>query len=137
MRRSLTGEGRTVFKKAFYFSVIILTVISWIVDNRVLSRVIKEGSKTYIVDAAGERWDVTQAESIGFKPEGFQFGLGRNAFTPLDDTFLSDDIGHVPENLRVLGVEKDSQVQAYSIPRLRGHEIANSEIGSKPIAVGY
>ena len=117
--------------------MIIFTVIFWMGDNRAFSRVIRDGGKTYIVDATGERWDVTQAESIGFVPEGFQFGLGKNALTPLDDTFLSDDIGHVPENLRVLGVEKNSQVQAYSIPRLRGHEIANSEIGSKPIAVGY
>lgn len=117
--------------------MIILIVTSWMADNRASSRVIREVGKTYIVDATGERWDVTQAESIGFKPEGFQFGLGRDAFTPLDDTFLSDDIGHVPENLRVLGVVKNSRAQAYSIPRLRGHETANSTIGSKPIAVGF
>ncbi len=124
-------------KKGFYFFVIILTVISWIEDNRVFSRVIKEGSKTYIVDATGERWDVTQAESIGFKPEGFQFGLGRNAFIPLDDDHLSDETRNVSQRLRVIGVVRNSQAQAYSIPRLRRHEIANSTIGSKPIAVGF
>ncbi len=124
-------------KKGFYFFVIILTVISWIEDNRVFSRVIKEGSKTYIVDATGERWDVTQAESIGFKPEGFQFGLGRNAFIPLDDAYLSDETRNVSQRLRVIGVVRNSQAQAYSIPRLRRHEIANSTIGSKPIAVGF
>jgi len=117
--------------------MIILVVISWIADNRAFSRVIREGGKTYIVDATGERWDVTQADSIGFKPGGFQFGLGRNAFTPLDDTFLSNDIGQVPENLRVLGGVRNSQAQTSSIPRLRGHEIAKSTIGSKPIEVGY
>jgi hypothetical protein len=126
-----------VVKKAFYFFVIILTVISWIADNRVFSRAIREGGKTYIVDATGERWDVTQAESIGFTPEGFQFGLGRNAFTPLDDAYLSDEARNVSQKLRVIGVVRNSQAQAYSIPRLRRHEIANSTIGSKPIAVGF
>lgn len=124
-------------KRAFYSFMIILAVISWITDNGAFSRVIRGDGKTYIVDATGERWDVTQAESIGFKPEGFQFGLGRNAFIPLDDSYLSDDIGHVPQNLRVLGVVGNLQAQAYSIPRLQGHEMANSKIGSKPIAVGF
>jgi hypothetical protein len=126
-----------MFRRAFYFFMIILGVISWMADNRAFSRVIRDEGKAYIVDTTGERWDVTQAESIGFKPERFQFGLGRNAFTPLDDSYLSDDIGYVPQNLRVLGVVENLQAQAYSIPRLRGHEIANSTIGSKPIAVGF
>ena len=52
--------------------------------------VIHEGEKTYIEDQTGERWDVTQAKSIGFKPEGFQYGIGKTAFTPLDDSYLSD-----------------------------------------------
>ncbi len=124
-------------KRASCFFVIIVAVISWMADNRAFSRVIREDGKAFIVDATGERWDVTQAESIGFKPEGFQFGLGRNAFTPLDDSYLSDDIGHVRQDLRVLGVVENLQAQAYSIPRLRGHEIANSKIGPKPIAVGF
>lgn len=33
---------------------------------------VRENGKTYIVDQRGERWDVTQAESLGFDPEGFQ-----------------------------------------------------------------
>ncbi len=34
-------------------------------------------------------------------------------------------------------MEEYIEAQAYSIPRLRGHEIASSRIGSKAIAVGY
>lgn len=34
----------------------------------------------------------------------------------LDDSFLSDDIGHVPQDLRVLGVVENLQTQVYSIP---------------------
>ncbi|NIQ39767.1 MAG: DUF3179 domain-containing protein [Proteobacteria bacterium] len=101
------------------------------------SRVIREDGRTYIVDSRGERWDVTQAESIGFKPEGFQYGLGRNAFTPLDDSYLSENTDGVSRRLRVLGVVNDTEAQAYSIRRLGGHEIANSKIGSQAIAVGY
>ena len=54
------------------------------------SKVIHDGDSTYIVDRHGERWDVTQARSIGFMPERFQHGIGRNAFTPLDDSSLKD-----------------------------------------------
>ena len=54
------------------------------------SKAIQENGKSYIVDLHGERWDVTQAKSIGFDPERFRHGIGRNAFTPLDDSHLKD-----------------------------------------------
>ncbi len=126
-----------MFKRTFYLIVVILAVLFWFANNRAFTRVLREEGKTYIVDNTGERWDVTQAESIGFRPEGFQYGLGRHAFTPLDDSRMSDDIDLVPPNLRVLGVVENSQARAYSIRRLRRHEIANSRIGSTPIAVGF
>jgi hypothetical protein len=92
---------------------------------------------TYILDWTGEKWDISQAESIGFRPEGFQFGIGRNAFTPLDDSSLTDNTESVPQDLRVIGVQEGSEAKAYSVPRLRWHEIANSNLASEPIAVGY
>jgi hypothetical protein len=98
---------------------------------------VKEGGKTYIVDRSGERWNITQAISIGFKPERFQFGLGRNAFFSLSDMYLSEGSEDVSDHLRVLAVEDRNDARAYSIPKLSGHEIANSSIGGKPIAVGY
>jgi hypothetical protein len=101
------------------------------------SSVVREGEKVYIVDRVGVRWDVTQAESIGFKPKGFEYGLGRNAFQPLDDSQLSEKVEGVHKNLRIIGVEEGSLAQAYSVPKLTGHEIANSQIGSKSIAVAY
>ena len=102
-----------------------------------MASVVQEGDKTYIEDIKGERWDVTQAKSIGFEPERFQFGVGRNAFSPLDDSHLSEDTSLVSEDLRVLGVAEGPEARAYSIPKLRHHETANSEIGSKKIVVGY
>ncbi len=101
------------------------------------SAVVKEVGKTYIVDRTGERWDVTQAISLGFDPEGFDFGLGRNAFTPLDDSFLTDDTTDVSHNMRVIGITDGSRAQAYTIRRLLGHEISNSKVGSEPVAVSY
>ena len=101
------------------------------------SAVIKEVGKTYIVDRTGDRWDVTQAVSMGFDPEGFEFGLGKNAFTPLDDSFLTDDTSKVAKNTRVIGVTDGSRAQAYTIGRLLGHEVANSKLGSEPVAVSY
>lgn len=99
-------------------------------------KIIQEGDKTYIVDLHGERWDVTQAESEGFEPDNFQYGIGRYAFTPLDDSFLTDQTQNVDWGLRVIGIS-NTESKAYSVSKLRGHEIANSWIGSKPIAVAY
>ena len=124
-------------RRVLAVSMVILAGIFWMTDNHAAPRVIREGGKTYIVDNTGERWDVTQAESIGFKPERFQFGLGRNAFTPLDDSSLSDNTAHVPQSLRVLAVVEEFEAKAYSVPRLRGHEIANSSVGPKQIAAAY
>ena len=99
--------------------------------------VIRKGQKTYIEDQDGERWDVTQAKSLGFKPERFQYGIGRNAFTPLDDSSLSDDNSAVLRNPRIIGITDGTEARAYAIPKLRYHEIANTRIGTKPVAAGY
>ena len=101
------------------------------------SRVIHEKGKSYIVDLHGERWDVTQAQSVGFVPERFRHGIGRNAFTPLDDSNFSDDKRTTSKNLRVIGISDGKDANAYSIPRLWRHEIANSHIGNQPITAAY
>ncbi|MBW1852337.1 MAG: hypothetical protein JRJ15_13095 [Deltaproteobacteria bacterium] len=123
--------------KSLITFILAASVICFMICGTALSFVTKEGDKTYIVDRTGERWDVSQAKSIGFRPERFQYGIGRNAFTPLDDSYLSDNPSHVPKNLRVLGVREGAFEQAYSIPKLSRHEIANTKIGSQEIAVGY
>ena len=101
------------------------------------SRVIHEGDSTFIIDRHGERWDVTQARSLGFMPERFQHGIGRNAFTPLDDSSLKDNSDSASQSLRVIGVSDGKQAHAYSVPRLWRHEVANSSLGDKKIAAAY
>ena len=99
--------------------------------------VIRETGVTVIVDRRGERWDVTQAETLGFDPEGFQYGIGRDAFTPLDDRHVRKEGIKLPGRLRVIGVAQGDKRRAYSVPRLSRHEVANSELGGKEIAVAY
>ena len=126
-----------MLRKTFVAILIVFGILWFFTSGIVSSYVTKEGGKTYIVDQRGEKWDVTRAESIGFKPEGFQYGIGRDAFTPLDDSHLTYDTGSIPNNVRVIGVAEGSEAKAYSVPRLKWHEIANSNLGSEPIAVGY
>jgi hypothetical protein len=126
-----------MYLKLTLFLLTILGISLFLLREDAFSYVVKEKGKTYIVDRNGYRWDVTQAESIGFRPEGFQYGIGKNAFTPLDDNSMSEDISRVAPSLRIIGISEGSEAKAYSVPTLRGHEIANSEIGSKPIATAY
>jgi hypothetical protein len=130
-------KKNNIIGKRLVSTALISCVICLVVCGNALSFVLKKGDKTYIVDQRGERWDVTQAKSIGFRPERFQYGIGRNAFTPLDDSYLSDDTSHVPKDLRIIGVTEGAFEQAYSIRKLSRHEIANTKIGSQKIAVGY
>ena len=129
-----------MFHKTFYVYMFILALALFGVIGSLagaFSKVIHDGDSTYIVDRHGERWDVTQARSIGFMPERFQHGIGRNAFTPLDDSSLKDQSPTVSKSLRVIGISDGKQANAYSVPRLWRHEIANSSIGDIKIAAAY
>ncbi len=126
-----------MLRKTLIATLIVFGILWFVTSENVFSYVTREGGKTYIVDQRGEKWDVTRAESIGFRPEGFQFGIGRDAFTPLDDSSLTDNTDSVPRDLRVIGVKEGAEAKAYSVPRLKWHEIANSNMGKEPIAVGY
>jgi hypothetical protein len=129
-----------MFHKILYLCIFIfILALSAAVASQAgaFSRVIHDGDRTYIVDRHGERWDVTQARSIGFMPERFQHGIGRNAFTPLDDSAVKDKHSGVSQSLRVIGISDGKEAKAYSVPRLRRHEVANSNIGDRPIAAAY
>jgi hypothetical protein len=121
-------------------SVLVLTLFSAISItsmNSMAAIVITKGGQTYIEDQTGERWNVTQAKSIGFEPGKFQYGIGKNTFTTLDDSYLKDEFKSELQNPKVIGVKKGDRAHAYSISKLRNHEIANTKIGGEPIAVGY
>ena len=124
-------------RRPFIFLIIFLGAALIFVSISSAAYVLKKGGKTYIKDQTGERWDVTQAKTLGFKPEWFQYGIGKNAFTPLDDSYLSDGSSSNFQNPRVIGIADGTEARAYSVPKLRYHEIANTQIIDKKIAVGY
>lgn len=135
--KEIIRSANSSLNKFLILKTIVLGAICIIVTGNAFSFVIEESGKVYIVDRKSERWDVTQAESIGFNPEGFQYGMGKDYFSPLDDSHLSDETDNVSSSLRILGVADGHEAKAYSIRKLSRHEIANSKIGSEPIAVGY
>lgn len=106
-------------------------------DRACAEPVIREEGRIFIQDRMGERWDVTRAETLGFHPEGFQFGIGRDAFIPLTDARVRKEGKGIPGRLRVIGVVQGEEKRAYSVPRLGGHEVANSTLGGNDIAVAY
>ena len=124
-------------RRPFIFLIIFLGAALIFVSISSAAYVLKKGGKTYIKDQTGERWDVTQAKTLGFKPEWFQYGIGKNAFTPLDDSYLSDGSSSNFQNSRVIGIADGTEARAYSVPKLKYHEIANTQINDKKIAVGY
>lgn len=101
------------------------------------ARVIRQDGKVFIVDQRGEHWEVTQAEALGYRADRFQYGIGRDAIPPLDDSGLGEDVSRVPERLRVIGIGEDQEARAYSVRKLTRHEIVNAEVGGTPVAVGY
>lgn len=124
-------------KKTFSAFTLFLFLTYFIAIGTAFSFVLREADKIYIVDQTGERWDVTKAKSIGFDPHRFQYGIGKEVFTPLNESYLSDDTSFISKGLRVIGVVGGTESHAYSVSKLRRHEIANTTIDSKPIAVGY
>jgi len=101
------------------------------------SAVETKNAGAFIVDRTGEKWDVSQAETLGFKAEGFRHGIGRHAFQTLDDFHVEASPGLVSKSLRVIGIAASGEAHAYSVPKLTLHEIANTTVGGKAIAVGY
>ena len=126
-----------MFRKIIMLKTILLGLILAIALSQAFSRVIEENGNTYIVDRHGERWDVTQAVSIGFEPHRFQHGIGRDAFTPLDDAQFSRDIADVRRDERVIGIAEGQHANAYAVSKLWRHEVANSFVGDRPIAAAY
>ena len=133
--KSLCGHALSIYPEKLFAAVLMFGIVTmW---GTAFSDVVEDGGNTYIIDRAGERWEVTQARSLGFRTALFQYGIGRYTIAPLDNSHLIDDPDNVPEHLRVIGVHEDAEAQAYSVSKLTRHEIANTDIGEMSIAVGY
>ncbi len=127
----------TIISSIFVF--ILIGIISMINTEQVTAQdnVAITHDKAFITDQLGVQWDVTQAKSLGFEPEKFQYGIGKNAFTTLDDSHVNRRPSSPIINQRVIGIERENEAHAYSVGKLRYHEIANTHIDGDPIAAGY
>ena len=120
----------------FYHLAVIL-IFSIVLIQTAVADVIEDNGHTFLIDQTGERWDITQARSIGFEPRYFEFGIGRHAFRPLNESDWSTGVDNNASNFRVIGVADEDEAHAYSVPKLSLHEIANTMLASKPIVTGY
>ena len=124
-------------KRKNKFAFFMLVGVFFLACTVSFSEVIRKNGETFIRDRKGEEWEITQAVSIGFRPYHFEYGLGRNAFSSLDDSRLQNATKSIPKRLRIIGVQGENESKAFSVKTLRGHEVANSYIGDTPIAAAY
>lgn len=124
-------------KQFVIWTIPVVALFLGLAQFNVWAQAENEEGKTYIVDRTGYRWDITQAVTLGFKPGGFQYGIGKDAFETLEDGDLATGQTTLKDRSRVIGVEIDDEAHAYSVGRLRYHEIANTTIGGRPVAAGY
>jgi hypothetical protein len=117
--------------------MIMFATLLWTASICSAARVVPEGDRVYIVDRTGDRWDVTQARELGFIPREFQYGIGKNAFTPLRNEDFGDERVSEFFDTRIIGISIDDDAHAYAVSRLRHHEIANTTVAGKAIAAGY
>jgi len=118
-------------------TMIMIATLLLLGDICFAARVVRHGDSVYIQDRTGQRWDVSQAQTLGFKPHRFQYGIGKNAFTPLQDKDFDNDRVSSFFNTRVIGITFDGNAHAYTVDRLKHHETANTTIAGKAIVAGY
>jgi len=124
-------------KKTIHIAMISIATFLCFLNISFAALVISEGDKIYIEDQRGERWDVTQARTLGFIPQRFQYGIGKNAFSPLQDDDLQDDKIPASSDTRVIGISINDKAHAYTVNRLKYHEIANTTLAGQAIVAGY
>jgi hypothetical protein len=120
-----------------YILILLISLIGFYTSAFAFPRVNEHNDRIFIVDRHGEEWDVTEAMDLGFKPKEFQYGIGRNAFTPLDDSELTDNDFFMSSTQRIIGIKKDDKAHAYSVKKLSRHEVANTVIADTPISAAY
>ena len=101
------------------------------------SKVQYEGDSVFLTDRTGEKWNITDAvEKYEMIPENFHYGLGRNAFVPINnpEPLSSPPNGGDPF---VFGASFNGIDRAYSRQSLLQHETVNDLFQGKPVLVVY
>lgn len=129
---------KTKYKNRWLFLLVLLAFATMVlVAQSSGTPAVREGAKVFIVDQTGERWDITQAVSIGFDPRYFEFGIGRNAFNPLDESNWATTPVEKHSRMLVIGVAGNGYAHSYSVAKLWSHETANTFLGTQPVVAGY
>jgi len=129
--------------RSFTLTLMVLMGVSILVvmqiQNAPIIKAAPDGGDgpVFIVDQRGERWEITQAVSLGFDPDGFEFGIGRNAIVPLGDEYLNATPAEIDEKERVIGISSGDEAHAYRVQRLNLHEVANTTLDGMAIAAAY
>lgn len=135
--RPESGKGRLAmnirWKRvwAFVLVLVIWSAPAW------AAQVERRGDRVWIVDRLGDRWEVTQAEALGFEPEKFQYGIGKDAIVPLDERAFSSAPADVRDRERVIGFGSDEEARAVSVRILARHEILNTKLKDAWVAAAY
>lgn len=124
---------KRVFRKGIAVIVCVFAVLAASASARVLA---KDG-RIFIIDQTGEKWDVTQAKSIGFEPGNFKYGIGRHAFKPLGEGDWLSGPWKDAFDFRVIGIASGTDAHAYAVDRLARHETANTVLSSRAVLAAY
>lgn len=116
-------------------AALVLAGLAWLAGHRPMTPA--SAQMTSIVDQTGEVWDLSQAVTLGFKPQKFQYGIGRYAFQTLSDVDLAAPGAKSAAHQRVIGIADGQKAHAYSVRKLARHEVANTHLENKPIAAAY
>ncbi len=123
-------------KKWGYIWILVLALLLW--GSWVSAALVeREGSRVWIIDRMGEKWEVTEAEKQGFVPDNFQYGIGKDAIVPLGEGAFLGKRERTSGVKRVIGFAAGEASKAVSVERLVRHEILNTEIGGTPVAAAY
>ena len=133
----ISNQGDTIMRAIVRLIAVLVASVTAILTLAEAATVIEQDGRVYIVDRAGELWDVTEAQERGFKPQGFEYGLGKSVIVPLGEDDLGDEHFSAASKKWVLGIALEEEAHAYSINRLSYHEVANTKIGDSAIAASY
>ena len=99
-------------------------------------------NRVVITDRTGKNWDITYAvKQYGFIAEGFQFGIGPFAITPIvNPEMISRGEEGYPSSsstMQIIGTRINGEARAYPLKVLNSHEIVDESFGNVRVAVGY
>ena len=100
------------------------------------------GDTIFIIDQAGERWDVTHAvrHYKMYLPD-FGHGVGRNVIRPIIDPIMIPPGDRLypdtDKQWQVIGTTINGDSRAYRIDHLNAHEVVDDSFGDVHVAVGW